>query len=83
MKIKKFVIKSQIKFSKNIAMRLIKIKTSYYKFMRENIRNLLNRDKEKQKYSTPRQKRVTSIIKKYKILLDIKSKRIFHVFKRI
>lgn len=48
--------------------------------MGEDIRNLPNRDKEKLKYSTPRQERVTSMINKYKRLLNNKSEGIFHVF---
>ncbi len=77
----KLKLKSQIVFNKKIAIRLTK--SSYYKVLGEDSRNLPSREKEKSKFSTTRKETVTKQIKQYKTLLKEKSKGVFNVLKGI
>lgn len=74
-------LKSKIVFNKKIAIRLTK--SSYYKVLGEDSRNLPSRNKEKAKYSTSHKEIVTKQIKEYKTLLKKNSQGVFNVFKGI
>jgi nicotine oxidoreductase len=74
-------LRSQIVFSKKIAIRLTR--SQYYMVLGEDIRNLPSRETEKRKYATPKQERVSELIKHYKTLYSKKSNGIFYIMKGI
>lgn len=65
---KKFIkkLRTSFKYSKRIALRFHDVR--YYNSMGEEYKNLLHKEKQKIKYSTPRSDVVTNIIEKYKKL---------------
>lgn len=79
MAIQRKSLRSPIVFNKKIAIRLTR--SDYYRVLGEDIRNLPSRAREKIRYSTPKQKKVTRLIEHYKTLLVEKSEGIFHVLK--
>ena len=80
---KKFLpkLRSKIVFEKKIAIQFSKM--AYYRVLTDDIKSLPGRDREKAKYSTPKQTRITDMFALYKQRLHEKSKGYFHVMRGI
>jgi retron-type reverse transcriptase len=77
----KSTLRSKIVYKKDIAISFSKM--AYYEVLGEDIRKLPGRDKEKLKFSTPRQERVTKLLANYKKRLMKKANGYFHILKGI